>query len=608
MECPHTVAWRDGDRQHKPDKAHLNPQQHATDEAESQRQAATSGGSPRASPSPPLGNPPPPTSAGRAFAPDAAAAGAVAAVAFVSVIPTPVAHKTSESNAREVALAKTTTAMIHARTAPAKARAEADQQRAWLDVHLLRRYPHQVPGDGDCLYSALAALSWERLPEDALVLRAAVMGFARLNATWLVPGMPGLTLMEALGADRGNERLYARILGELSLANTWSEVTFARVAAHVIGAPVAQVDATDGRHPERWTITPLTPHDWVADGCNVGTWLIIFNGDHWDAARLTSPQDYAAPGTVPRSVPVLQDVYDAARGALAAAPGVPLPRTWAAVAQDGGEVDPKTDKRTFTYLATDDVVSSQHCERDIAVDVAMAVLNYGWSLSWTLEHDSLSIHAPSDPTREMFILPPFSPGHHGAPVTWLRRWMNAAAGGKATLDMVVVVPVMYREAFVTVGLSIEGVYVYHSGAICQGPEPEVISSLHAAWTGGILPSLLRVRANKVSAKQWQRINDAQAAPPGPIWYMDVFDTFHSRFPVLNALAVYYGVVADLRSGSRLGNRSMTQLGFLTDTFTRTKLLLDLYAGRQLPIPLQKFGGAQHVPPLQPGGPRHNQPS
>ncbi len=60
---------------------------------------------------------------------------------------------------------------------------KTEMQDTWLQMNMLSRTVHQVPGDGDCMYASLEQL----FCVDPHLLRAAIIGYARCNPMAVPP-------------------------------------------------------------------------------------------------------------------------------------------------------------------------------------------------------------------------------------------------------------------------------------------------------------------------------------------------------------------------------------------------------------------------------------
>lgn len=154
----------------------------------------------------------------------------------------------------------------------------------------LRRRMVRVPGDGDCLWHALAAAANNGTTAECL--RASVILLMRLDPNWVIP--TGLPLRASLGfgGDDDMPRYieYVNTLSELRAEFGSEGIT---IAAHLLGQPITILVAHDLRVVGRgagtlWRIEDTSQagaNPWVP-GVNSYHLLLVHYDSHYDAAVL----------------------------------------------------------------------------------------------------------------------------------------------------------------------------------------------------------------------------------------------------------------------------------------------------------------------------------
>ena len=218
-----------------------------------------------------------------------AAAAAGASGVLVSVAEVPAGAATAHDDADDEDVAPAAASFVGG--APAAARAsDVVLSLEEMPGFAARRFV-EIPGDGDCLFGAVAAVAGLRQPWQ--VLRLAAVAFLRCNPGRVLPNVAHLSLGDWARLVT-NDRHFDDVLMLLESASEPGQYMLA-VLAHLLGRPITVL-------VRGWNSITFLP-----EGCTASVWdpysvnpdhlVVLYTGTHYDALVLSgAAEDGAADG------------------------------------------------------------------------------------------------------------------------------------------------------------------------------------------------------------------------------------------------------------------------------------------------------------------------
>ena len=362
-----------------------------------------------------------------------------------------------------------------------------------------------------------------------------------------------------MGVDDDAKDIYARRIGQLSNPGAFAHAVLFHVVKHLIqlasqvAVPFVQLDATNPLNPDSWRFVPLTEDEWDESSDNAGTALVVFNAQHWSPALPNTLRLQPLPSN-PFTLPLWSRLLDEAMSG-------PLPQFWTTYSTyETGEI--QCVAMNFVTSAEMRVAADE--EQEVPRNVLQALLCYGWQLTRTYDDDPTSIHNPTQQHQsEVFILPPLD--ITGDPnsrriLQMLTNFLRRAQGGIATMELIVLLPLMHRTTFFTVVLTAKSVTVRmmddDTRARCPGAG-EWVEEVRRIWKENILLWLWnRKYGEKLSQRQRELLASARRAEVDLKWsgwkgYSS--PDFESRHTTIKALALYYVLVFGLRQNGLIND-------------------------------------------------------
>lgn len=222
------------------------------------------------------------------------------------------------------------------------------------------------------------------------------------------------------------------------------------------------------------------------------------------------------------------------------------PEQWTAVNMFDGT---RPSDKSMEYISTADIRRAADPEQDVPRHVVRAFLCYGPQLTQVMGDDTRALHCASRSEREVFVLPPLDMAMlltDGRIADKLfNKFLFRATGAFTTLEMTVILPIVYETGFFTVVLTAKDVTVHSlRPADAGGDAGRCMSSVVRVWADHV-QRLLRNKHAQLSIRKRELLSTAMGARRVDLkWcsWETTNPTFPSRHERIDSLAVYYSFV------------------------------------------------------------------